>query len=311
MAARGGDCSRRVRLSGQGLCSLDGVVKTPRTLLLAAGICAGMFLLLLVLAYASSRARTLDANAVQGFVEIPEGRGATLTERISALGDPLPVALAGIALASVALIRGRPRVALAVVLLVGATSISSQLLKAALAYPRAVGEAVVGPEAFPSGHSTAAMTLALCGVLVAPARLRPLAAAVGMGFALAMAFASLSLGWHFPSDVVGGYLLAAGWTFVLMAALLAGERRRPERPGRFAIAARSVVDRLAAVGLLAALLAGAAALVLASIAVLSNRSDDVSDFARDHTAAVVVAPAIVSAAALLVAAITALLRRED
>ena len=93
------------------------------------------------------------------------------------------------------------------VFLIGVTSVSSQLLKAVLAYPRyegdAIGGAQVAPEAFPSGHSTAAMALALCLVLVAPRALRPLAALVGAVFALGVAFSVIALGWHFPSDAVG------------------------------------------------------------------------------------------------------------
>ena len=83
------------------------------------------------------------------------------------------------------LARGRPRLAAGVIALVAATSISSQLLKLLLAYPRfsgTVGGAHVDPAAFPSGHSTAAMSVALAGVLVAPPRARPLAAVLGMGW---------------------------------------------------------------------------------------------------------------------------------
>ena len=46
------------------------------------------------------------------------------------------MALIGGALALVALARGRPRVALFVLALLAATSVSSQVLKAVLAYPR-------------------------------------------------------------------------------------------------------------------------------------------------------------------------------
>jgi membrane-associated phospholipid phosphatase len=65
------------------------------------------------------------------------------------------------------------------------------------------------------------MCLALCAVLVAPARLRPLVATLGVIYALSVGYAVVALVWHFPSDVVGGFLVAAGWTLVAVAGLAA------------------------------------------------------------------------------------------
>ena len=53
---------------------------------------------------------------------------------------------------------------------------------------------------------------------VAPARLRPLAIAAGGAFALAVGVSVLVLGWHFPSDVLGGVCVAAAWTLCGLAA---------------------------------------------------------------------------------------------
>ena len=272
--------------------------------------CAGLFALLLVVAYTSARARHFDASALQGFVVLPTGgRAETLAQRVAQVADPGSVALITLVLAGVALLRGRPRIALSVLLLVAATSVSSQVLKTVLTYPR--DAALVGAKAFPSGHSTAAMTLAFCGVLVAPARLRPLAALLGLVFALGVAFSVVSLSWHYPSDVVGGYLLATGWTLAVVSGLLWLEQRRPERPGQVAIAARAAVDRVAAVGLVSAVVAGAALAALAVVVVVVTRRPDFGGFVERHTAAVVVAPLIVAAGAALLAAVTALLKRDQ
>ena len=270
-------------------------------------VCAGLFVVLLIVAYLSPEARRLDANAVRGFVQIPQSHGETIAERAASLGDAATVALVALVLAAIAVLRGRPRIALAVLVLVLATSLSSQLLKALLAYPREPD--LVNLAAFPSGHSTAAMTLALCGVLVSPARLRPLAGVVGLAYALAVAFGVVSLGWHFPSDVVGGYLLATGWALAVVAALLWLEERRPERPGRLAVSGRGVVDRVAQVGLVTVVLAGVG-LLIALVALMVMRGADLGSFAASHTAVVVVAPVIVAAGAALLAAVTALLRRD-
>src|SRR3954454_7543704 len=80
-----------------------------------------------------------------------------------------------------------------------------------------------------SRHATAALTLALCAVLVAPRRLRPVVAFLGALFAAAVAYAILILAWHFPSDVLGGFFVAATWVLGAVTVLLALEQRRPER----------------------------------------------------------------------------------
>ena len=219
-----------------GICpsaTLERVRPTPRALLLWAGGCAALFVVLLTVAYASDAARRVDASALTGFVDLERPAASGVTARLGALADPLGVAVIGAGLAAVALARGRPRAALAVLAVLGATSVSSQVLKSVLAYPRYEGlpeDLHISPAAFPSGHATAAMALALAAVLVAPRRARPLAAFVGLGFALAVSFSVLVQGWHFPSDVVGGYLLAAGWTFAVAAALLAAPRGSPNEP---------------------------------------------------------------------------------
>ena len=118
-------------------------------------------------------ATTAELNrAVYGFIEAQGPVVSGLTAWVAHLADPEAVGLLGVALAILALARGRPRVAAAVLLLIADTSVSSQLLKAVIDYPRyeaLLSVAEVKPAAFPSGHATAAMTLAFCGVLVAPA----------------------------------------------------------------------------------------------------------------------------------------------
>ena len=106
--------------------------------------------------------------------------------RFTDLGNPAQVAAITLALAAFALVRGRPRLALGVLALIAATSVSGQLLKVLLAHPRfpPIFDYPVGPRALPSGHATAAMSLALAGVLVAPRRARLAAAVIGSGLAL-------------------------------------------------------------------------------------------------------------------------------
>jgi membrane-associated phospholipid phosphatase len=133
---------------------------------------------------------------------------------------------------AVALARGRRRVALAVVAVLGLAQLTAETLKPLLAHPHVElgGAAHVGPASWPSGHSTAALALALCAVLVAPSRLRPAVAWAGGIFAVAVGCSLLIRAWHMPSDVLGGYLVAVLWAALGVAGLRAAERRWPTRP---------------------------------------------------------------------------------
>ncbi len=156
-----------------------------------------------------------------------ESAGNTLLNLL----EPIRFTIWGAVLVAAALARGLPRVALAVVAVLGLAPLSAETLKPLLAHAHAtVGGVHIGPASWPSGHATAALALVLCAVLVAPARLRGLVAVLGALFAAAVGVALLILAWHMPSDVLGGYLLAMLWGVLAVAALRAAERRWPSRP---------------------------------------------------------------------------------
>jgi membrane-associated phospholipid phosphatase len=288
--------------------------RRTRSLLLMGAGCAALFVIVLAAAYGWDPARSLDLTALTGFISADDGWRETLSSGLVQLGDPPAVALITLGLAGVAAARGRPRVAVAVVLLIALTSVSSQLLKELLAHPRpqAPGlESILGPKAFPSGHATAAMSLALGAVLAAPRRARPAAALLGALFALAVGASLVAGGWHFPSDVVGGYLLAAGWALMLAALLNEADQRFPAT-GRFAAtAAGRALDRTAAGGLAAAAFGAVAAAVLLVLGVFAADPSGVTGFAREHTTAVAVAAVVASAALALPATLAAGLGWHD
>jgi membrane-associated phospholipid phosphatase len=242
-----------------------------------------------------------DAHTLQGFVGLNAPRLTPAIDRIAHLADPAPYALAALALALVALVRGRWRVALGIPLVFVATGLTTETLKHVLAGPRVQewlgASAHIGAASWPSGHSTAAMTMALCAVLAAPPRLRPTVAALGGAFALAVAYAILTLGWHFPSDVFGGYLVAWTYTMLFVAFIAWTEQRWPSRRGADEAAARPA-DALPALAV--ALLAAGAAFGLALA-----RPQQLAGYAATHTTFVAGALAIAALAVVLAATMAA------
>lgn len=248
-----------------------------------------------------------DGRTLAGFTALDGPRMQELARALAQLCDPLPFAWLAAALVAAALARRRPRTAVAVGVALGGANVTTQLLKPALATPRSAppladaDQVVVAAASWPSGHATAAMALALGLVLVAPARARPWAAAAGGLFAVAVTFSFLSLGWHFPSDVLGGFLVAASWALAAVGALWWSERRWPRRaPGA---PPPAVGAALAPTGA-----AAAAALLLAG-AVLLARPAQVVGFAQQHTTFVVGAGLLGAAALGLAAALTVLVAR--
>jgi membrane-associated phospholipid phosphatase len=285
-----------------------------RTLLYGTAACAGLFGLILLLAYTVPAARELDAKALEGFLGLQRPKVDSFTQAMVRLGDPPIVGVVGILLAAIALLRGRPRVALGVIALLAVTSVSSQVLKALLAYPRYAGQhgsANVFPAAFPSGHSTAVMTLAIATVMVVPARMRPLAAVVGSGLALAVGISVVLRGWHFPSDVAGGFLLATGWGLALVAMLRLAELRWPERRERRQFTGRvgRVTEAVTGAGLTA--IAGVGVLVVAVVLLLAVAKVDLAGVARNHTAALLVGAALLVLALVLIAGFVASLSQRE
>lgn len=288
---------------------------SARALLLSSAACVGGFIALLVLAYYTGAGRTLDNAAVDGFLSVQNTRTTPLADKIASLCDPGSYALIALAIVATAAVTRGARRAITAGLLLTLTAISSQTLKPALATGHFDTHLVswdhyihpvILKEAFPSGHATAAMSIALALVIIAPRAWRPVAAVVGAIFTLAVSFSILTLGWHYPSDVLGGYLLAMTWCLVLIAAGRIADERWPE-PGsiraatRRAISARDTITGLA--------VAGAAASVL-GVGIALTRVDEIIRFASQHTTATAAAMAICAAAAAVVAAVAMAASRQ-
>jgi membrane-associated phospholipid phosphatase len=193
-----------------------------------AGLCVLAMALVWIVADLVPAAHTRDAVLLRNFTHLEGAQVDSVANFLLKLLEPLLLTIWGVALVLFAIARDRPRVALAVAVVLGFAPLTADRLKPLLAHPHArAGGIHLGPASWPSGHSTAALALALCAVLVAPPRLRPLVAVLGAAFAVAVGCALLILAWHMPSDVLGGYLLAALWMALAVAGLRAAERHWP------------------------------------------------------------------------------------
>ena len=151
------------------------------------------------------------------------------------------------------------------------------------------------------------MALALAAVVVVPRAYRPLTAIVGGAITLAVSFSILILAWHFPSDVVGGYLVATAWGLTSLAALRYANERWPEQ-GTMREAARQAIPKAPST---AAIAITGAFLTAVTAGIALSRAESLASFADRHTAFVAVASAIAVAAALLLAAVLALSSRRS
>jgi membrane-associated phospholipid phosphatase len=246
-----------------------------------AALCAVLAAVVYVVAVRVPLAREADVRILEGFMGLWTVPGASYAAGFVGLFDPLPFALltAGLLGCAVAIGRGRAGAA-AFAAMLGA-GVTTQLLKPALAVQRDFPLwHPMGPEAYPSGHTTAVMSFALALAIVAPPRLRPLAAAAGALLTVGTVYSILIVGAHYPSDVMGGMLVATAWACVAVIGL------RPE--------SRPSLRRLAGGPALAG-----AVLAAAGAAAVTLRPSGAVAYAAQNTTFVAGALAIAGAALVL------------
>src|SRR4051794_16111151 len=249
--------------------------------LLVACLCAALGAAVYLAAVHVSAVRTADLRTLDGFMGLWPLPGAGLSESIVKLFDPAPFVLLVLGIAGAGALAGRSRAGLLASGAMVAAAATSQLLKPLLAFSREYPAGHwMSDASWPSGHSTAVMSFALALAIVAPPRLRPIAAALGALLTLATVYSILMLGSHYPTDVIGGFLVATGWTCVAVAPL-----RTEGRPSLRALAGGPV-------------LAGAVLTTAAAFAVAAQPAK-ASAYAAANTTFVVGAVAIAAAALLL------------
>ncbi len=173
------------------------------------------------------RAVTGDLNAVVA----PRPWLVTTLQVLTAAGSPVTAWVVLTTLAAALLVRRRLRLALYVAVTGLGAATLSPLLKQIVDRLRPVVDtpvAAAGGPSFPSGHTVAATVwvgvVLLVLLPVVPARHRRPAVAAGVALVAVVGLTRIALGVHFVSDVLGGWLVGAGWLVVTAAAFRAWRR---------------------------------------------------------------------------------------
>ncbi|MFN8496609.1 MAG: phosphatase PAP2 family protein [Anaerolineae bacterium] len=158
--------------------------------------------------------------------------GGRLSNSADVIDDSLDVlsavslsrlALVGLGVVAIAAAQRRFVLAAVAVVMILAANVTTQVLKHwILERPQLMG--VIDPfgyrNSLPSGHATLFMSLALALVIVTPPRFRGLVAILAGAYALYSGTATITVGWHRPSDVVTAYFVAGGWAALAAAVVV-------------------------------------------------------------------------------------------
>jgi membrane-associated phospholipid phosphatase len=222
-------------------------------LLAAAGV-AGVYLACV----RTSLGQSVDTLMMQG-ADVEHERVVQVLDRALNGTTLASLVLVCVSAAAIGFIRRRADLALAAGLLVIGANVSTRLFKNRL--PRPDLDGFPAPNSFPSGHTTAAASVAFALILVLPFAIRGTVALIGAAYVTIIAIATVWAEWHRPSDTIAGLLVVLAWGAGASALVRAGRARITgvtARPNRLTLLLAGGVGALSA---LAALL-GIGAVVL-------------------------------------------------
>ncbi|UWZ41948.1 phosphatase PAP2 family protein [Dactylosporangium matsuzakiense] len=174
----------------------------------------------------SEHGQLLDYVALTGN-SIGQERVAGLVHDTLSTISVASIAGATVVIGFIALARRRLALAVGAVLIIGGSNATTQLFKALIYRPH-LGidvDRVAAGNSLPSGHTTVAASVAVALILVVPPSTRGLVALVGAGLASLVGVATLSAGWHRPSDAVAAFLVVGAWAAAAALFILIAQRR--------------------------------------------------------------------------------------
>jgi membrane-associated phospholipid phosphatase len=191
----------------------------PWRLAALAGVCAVLAGCLYALTIGTSVGQLLGELILGGR---PDQAAADSASVLLASVSRTTLIIGSVGLVGWALLQGRPRLALGVLVVIVGANLATQLAKTVLLDRADQLDGLFYPlsNSFPSGHATAAASLAVALLLVVPPVLRvPIAIPSSLLVAL-VGVATLTLGWHRMADAVGGTLVATSWAAGVGAVLV-------------------------------------------------------------------------------------------
>lgn len=180
--------------------------------LVAIGVVAAMVVFFVL----DARARLVDQAAFLGSEKGSERLEPVTQLILGVVSVPFLIGVVLVA-ATIALVQRRWSDAIRAVGVVAGANLTTQLLKAAIDRPVDAGvpDASYG-NSLPSGHTTVAASVAAAALIVAPRGARPVVALLGALYAAATGVATMSLGWHRPSDAIAAFAIVSAWSLLLL-----------------------------------------------------------------------------------------------
>lgn len=202
--------------------------------LLLVAVLAGALLVAIDLVFVhTTRGQLVDDASLRG---TRIGR-SHIIDPVSLILEVISVTALGVATIAVGVVgflRKRPVLALLAMIVVAGSVISTELLKYQV-FSRPLLDTVTDALPFntlPSGHTTVAVSVGVGMTLVAPARWRALVGTLGVVYGAATGVATMSAGWHRPSDAVAACVVVGMWVALVgvVAAALGPAGERPTAP---------------------------------------------------------------------------------
>jgi membrane-associated phospholipid phosphatase len=186
---------------------------TASWLAVLAAINVALFAAVAYVSIHTIRGQMLDTVALSGSGYGQAAFGSTLNTALNAV-SVASLVLVLLVVGWIALLRARYSLAIMAVVLVAGSTLTTYVLKTYVITRTDLGvdpERATAGNSLPSGHATAAAAFAVGLVLVLPPAARGLASIIGATYAAVVGVATLSAGWHRPSDVIASYLIVGGW----------------------------------------------------------------------------------------------------
>jgi membrane-associated phospholipid phosphatase len=159
---------------------------------------------------ASRTGQLLDTMALAGN-SIGQAHTRDVVDTVLNTISVLSLAIATTVVGFIAVMRRRFALAVGAIVLIAGANITTQLLKHSLARPDLGVDEQRLDNSLPSGHTTVVASVAAALVLVLPPAQRGAGAIIGAGLAALAGIATLSAGWHRPSDAVAALLVVGVW----------------------------------------------------------------------------------------------------